>query len=234
MISIIIPTLNEENYLPKLLQSIKQQVFKEKYEVIVADGKSRDSTRSIAKKFGCRIVKGGKQSVGINNAAKAAKGHFLLILDADAIMPTEFLMQNLNDFRKRKLDAASCYIDSIGGNAVDKIMHATANIYYFLFKGIKPYVPSFCFFIKKKFFLEIGGFDENVPWLIDLAFSNSLPKKTKYGMLPVRINLSLRMAERLGRFGQARLMFLAAFLRTIGKNYYGEYKWKGKPLERIV
>ena len=42
-ISIIIPTYNEEEYLPKLLESIKSQDFTD-YEIIVADAQSDDNT----------------------------------------------------------------------------------------------------------------------------------------------------------------------------------------------
>ena len=57
-ISIIIPTYNEEEYLPKLLESIKSQDFTD-YEVIVADAQSNDNTREIAKEYGCVVVEGG-------------------------------------------------------------------------------------------------------------------------------------------------------------------------------
>jgi glycosyltransferase involved in cell wall biosynthesis len=55
-ISIVIPTYNEEKYLPRLLKQIKQQDFTD-YEIIVADNNSKDKTRSIAKRFGARITK---------------------------------------------------------------------------------------------------------------------------------------------------------------------------------
>ena len=45
--SIIIPTYNEEEYLPVLLDSIKEQDFND-YEIIVADANSSDRTREIA------------------------------------------------------------------------------------------------------------------------------------------------------------------------------------------
>ena len=73
ILSIIIPTYNEEEYLPVLLESIKKQNFND-YEVIVADANSTDRTREIAKEYGCLIVDGGLPAVGRNNGAKVAKG----------------------------------------------------------------------------------------------------------------------------------------------------------------
>lgn len=234
MISIVIPAFNEERYLPKLLESIKRQDY-EGYEVIVADANSKDKTRKIAKRFGCKVIQGGLHAQGVNNGAKAAKWDVLLVLDADAVLPKDFLEKNFNAFRQKSLDVASCYIKPISGKPIDRITHWIANIYYFTFKKIRPYVPSFCFFIKKSLFLKIGGFDEKIPWLVDLAFSNALPKNAKYDTLPVHINLSVRMGERLGRLRQAKLMFIGSFLRTFKKNYYGEYKWKGKEkIQRVI
>ncbi|MDP7244503.1 MAG: glycosyltransferase [Flavobacteriales bacterium] len=224
MLSIIIPTYNEEKYLPTLLESIKDQDFKD-YEIIVADNNSKDNTRQIAKKFSCRIIKGGLQSIGINNAAKVAENNILLILDADASLPKGFLKKNLTVFRGKNLDVASCYIKPRNAKIIDEITHMLSNLYYFSIKRISPFIPSFCFFIKREFFFKVGCFDEKIPWLIDLAFSNNLPKETKNDILPVHVELSIRMAYRLGRFKQTKLMFLAGFLRLLKKNYYGKYEY---------
>ena len=47
MLSIVIPTLNEAQYLPYLLGSMAQQTFTD-YEIIVADPDSRDAWSSAA------------------------------------------------------------------------------------------------------------------------------------------------------------------------------------------
>src|SRR3989344_5776368 len=100
MISIIIPAYNEERYLPKLLDCIKRQSFRN-YEVIVADADSADSTKKIAKKYGCRVVKGGMPGAGRNNGAKAAKGVILLFLDADSLIEMDFVKKYVQDIKKR-------------------------------------------------------------------------------------------------------------------------------------
>ena len=73
--------------------------------------------------------------------------------------------------------------------------------------------------------MEMKGFDEKVPWFIDLAFSNALPNSTKSDILPVHIELSIRMATRLGRLRQARILFLVAIYRMLKKNYSAKYKY---------
>ena len=80
MLSIIIITKNEEKCLPRLLESIKRQNFRD-YEIIVSDAQSTDRTREIALAYGCKIVEGGLPSVGRNNGARVAKGEILLFLE---------------------------------------------------------------------------------------------------------------------------------------------------------
>ena len=99
MLSIIIPTLNEEYHLPLLLSSIKeQQKDPPDYEIIIADAGSKDKTLEIAKSFGCKITKGGLPAKGRNEGAKIAQGDLLLFLDADTILPENSLKRFLTEF----------------------------------------------------------------------------------------------------------------------------------------
>lgn len=90
MISIIIPTLNEERIIERTLKSLRE--YKGNFEIIVSDGKSKDKTLEIAKKYADKIVVyEGKIrqtiAMGRNMGAAAASGELLLFLDADTFMP---------------------------------------------------------------------------------------------------------------------------------------------------
>lgn len=78
MLSIIIPTLNEEKYLPLLLEAIRKQDFDGDLETIIADAGSEDQTLEIAKTFGCRVAPGGLPAKGRNEGAKIAQGDTFL------------------------------------------------------------------------------------------------------------------------------------------------------------
>jgi len=108
MISIIIPTLNEQKIIEKMLLSLKKfNAFE--YEIIVSDGHSTDKTVEIAKKYADKvIVYNGitKQTIagGRNAGANVAKGKYLIFLDADVFIPksNEFLTRAVSNFEKNK------------------------------------------------------------------------------------------------------------------------------------
>ena len=103
ILSIIIPTYNEEDYLPVLLDSIKEQNFDD-YEVLVADANSKDRTREIAEEYGCIVVDGGLPAVGRNNGAKVAKGDILLFLDSDLKLNDVYLLFVIYEFNMLSLE----------------------------------------------------------------------------------------------------------------------------------
>jgi glycosyltransferase involved in cell wall biosynthesis len=105
MISFIIPTLEEEKVIEKILKNLKEITAFE-YEIIVSDGGSKDKTVEIAKKYGVKVVEntsGERQNIGIgrNEGAKVATGDFLVFLDADVYVPqpNEFFKHALQDFK---------------------------------------------------------------------------------------------------------------------------------------
>lgn len=92
LFSIIIPTYNEELLLPKTLDSIRSQTFRD-YEVIVADDFSSDNTQRIAKEYGVRLISSNRlgEYPSRNAAAQVANGAVLVFTGADAVMPENLL-----------------------------------------------------------------------------------------------------------------------------------------------
>ncbi|MDD5318932.1 MAG: glycosyltransferase [Candidatus Pacebacteria bacterium] len=91
MISIVIPTLNEEKVIEKTLLSLRRLRAYD-YEIIVSDGKSTDKTVAIAKKYADKVVEykdEARQTIsgGRNAGAAVAKGEYLVFLDADVRIP---------------------------------------------------------------------------------------------------------------------------------------------------
>lgn len=104
MLSIIIPTLNEETILERTITALRF-MHSISYEIIVSDGHSVDKTVEIAKKCADKVVEhDGKIrqniSQGRNAGAAAAKGEFLVFLDADSRIenPDIFFTEALKQF----------------------------------------------------------------------------------------------------------------------------------------
>ena len=199
MLSIIIPTLNEKDYLPFILASIKKQTFQD-YEIIVADANSGDKTRQIAKEQGCLLVQGGLPSVGRNRGAEAAKGDLLLFLDADIILPPDFLEKILREFETSQLDIASCFISALSDKRIDDILYGFGNLYYATNQHIKPQAPGYCILIKKKIHQTINGFNEEIKIAEDWDYISRASRKGKFRFLKnTKIFMSMRRLERDGR-----------------------------------
>ncbi len=218
-LSIIIPTMNEEKYLPKLLASIKKQTFSE-YEVIVADARSNDRTCEIASEQGARLVAGGLPSVGRNAGARAATGEMLLFLDADVVLPdTDFLRRALAEFDRRKLDVATALVTPLSERTIDRILHEFYNVYTFAVQKFSPHMPGFFIFVRRRVHEEIGGFDETLDFAEDHEYARRASKVGKFGFLgAARIQVSTRRLDRDGRLTIALKYILGElYLLTKGR-----------------
>jgi len=198
MISIIIPTLNEEMFLPKLLISIKGQNYKD-YEIIVADNNSKDKTRKIAKEYGCKVVKGGLPAVGRNNGAKIAKGDYLLFLDSDVVLfDRNFLHKIVKEIQEKKADVGTCKAKPIDSNIIDIISHAWVNTYMAMVQKIKPHVWGTCMFASRDIFDNIGGFNSRFRVGEDMDFGRRAAKVGKFKVLNLYFGSSVRRFRKEG------------------------------------
>lgn len=106
MISFIIPTLQEEKVIEKILKNLRE-IRNFEYEIIVSDGGSKDRTLEIAKRLADKVVEsqpGHRQTIGEgrNMGAAIAKGEFFVFLDADVTIfePDKFFKRALGHFGK--------------------------------------------------------------------------------------------------------------------------------------
>ena len=110
-ISVIIPTLNEEKNLPRVIASLKKVRYpKEKLELLIVDGGSTDKTLFWAKKAGAKILINPKKirGAGCNIGVEKAKGEFIAFTDADCVVPINWLEKLLINFKNEN-------IASVGG-----------------------------------------------------------------------------------------------------------------------
>lgn len=99
MISIIIPVFNAENYIKRMLESVLDQTY-QKFECILIDDGSTDSSYSICKKYeekDIRIRCFTQENHGVsytrNKGIGLARGQFIAFLDADDFIPANYLYE---------------------------------------------------------------------------------------------------------------------------------------------
>lgn len=233
-VSVIIPTLNEEKYIASCIHSIKKQTVKP-FEIIVADGFSKDKTTEIAKMLGCRIIK-VKPIKGINNislarnqAAKIAKGGFLFFIDADTIVVDEnWFRKALYLIKKRRVDAVvgrfGCYDCK---NLLERTIIA---IWFYLSVVIKLFTRKDFYsgpcglFVKKSVFESVNGYPLN-----EFAEDSVITRKigSKHKIFLCWSCLSKTSARRLRKFGYSKYLKFWLFYHTkrqiIKKKFIPEY-----------
>ncbi len=233
MISIIIPTLDEEEYLPILLKEIKKQKFFGEYELIVADNYSTDKTREIGREFGCIVVDGGLPAKARNQGAKVAKGDIFLFIDADNILlPENFLNTLLKKFNQKNLAVASFPIYP-KGKLIDRIIYGAYNNLVYLTKI--PFATN-SILVRRDVFEKVGGFDEEVKFSEDHCFVKQAAKIGRFGFIKTKpVLTSARRFERDGRFiTYSKYIFAGIYMFLFGpiKKDLFEYRFFSKKLEK--
>jgi len=160
--SIIVPTLDEEAYLAETLASLENQnvkrAYPQKFETIVVDGGSTDSTLAIAENFNCKIVSVPKGKLTARHiGVLKAKGQIIVSVDADTYYPPNYLNLVLKEFRKpQTIGVSTPRMCGKDGNA----LLYTAYIWTNLIQGIiNTRMPGSNSNFRKSAYLKTGGFN---------------------------------------------------------------------------
>lgn len=234
MISVIIPTLNEEEHLPQLLKCLKQQ--REgggDFEIIVADAGSEDRTRETARAFGCKVVEGGLPARGRNQGAKEAKGDLLLFLDADVILPEDFLYRAIKEFKKRNLDVATFSLIPLSEKKSPKFIFNFFYNYPLKILEEKWAHGAMGILVKEELHKILGGFDEKIKIAEDHHYVQRASRRGKFGMIKSsKIFISLRRIKKEGwvrtglkySFAELHMKFRGPIKKELFQYKFNHYK----------
>jgi 4,4'-diaponeurosporenoate glycosyltransferase len=168
-ISVIIPARNEENNLPRLLNSLKNQTIPP-YEIIVVDDNSFDRTAKTALEHGAQVISSpilpdgwlGKPWSCYQGAQKA-KGDLFIFLDADTFLEKDGLEKIIHVCNAKKGVVSIFPYHRIkrfheAFSAIFNLMQI-AGMYYISFSGKQEPKGLFgpCLVISQKDYLEAGG-----------------------------------------------------------------------------
>ena len=218
-ISLVIPAFNEEDYLPRLLDSVDEA--RERFpsgpgavEVIVSDNGSSDGTAVIAASCGCRVVREKKRIIAAvrNRGAQAARGRILAFTDADNII-------HRNTFCE--IERALAFPKIIAGATGVHLERMSPGIAA-AFAAMMPMVwatgmDTGVVFCRRREFLDIGGYDENLLFAEDVRFLWTLKK------------LGKQRGQRLIRIGKCK-----AITSTRKFDKFGEWHYIGLMIRYFV
>jgi glycosyltransferase involved in cell wall biosynthesis len=132
MISVIIPSYNEEANIARCLESLqKQTVPRDEYEIIVVDGSSKDQTREIAEKYADLVFIQTSNKVGgaRNDGVLRSRGDIIVTTDADCVLPYDWLENITYEFSKRPIVQLFGPVDPIEGGIKNRLSLFFANTF---------------------------------------------------------------------------------------------------------
>ncbi len=211
MISVVVPTYNEEKNIVRCLESLNSQSIPRKnYEIIVVDGDSTDKTIELAQKYADEVIMQKSRWIAgaRNDGVGVAKGDIIAMTDADCIAYKNWLEEIIKPLIKD--DAVAVFGPTIlpkntgtWNTLIFYMLNKFAHISNKLNRHI-IFTSNFAF--KKRPFLEIGGFSE-IPIAEDFEIGQRIRSKGKVIFNKnMRTVYSLRRLDKYGFFTYVRII----------------------------
>jgi glycosyltransferase involved in cell wall biosynthesis len=184
MFSVIIPTLNEQKFLPKLLTSLSEQTYKD-FEVIIVDGSSEDKTVSRARSFQKKlprltIIEHVKRGVSFqrNQGASLAHGDWFVFIDADSVLLPYAFDRFRSFIASYHPKHFTSWIKPDSEKSDEVIVTVLGN---FLIEGgqllRRPFAVGALTVVEKSVFYAIHGFDETMKFGEDYDLTHRICKQ---------------------------------------------------------
>ncbi len=225
-ISIIIPTLNEQDGILNLLTYLKKCSDQGNIaDIIVADGGSTDDTLLEANKLsGIRMLQAPKgRSRQMNAGARCACGDILYFLHADSVPPPHFDRDIIKAVSQGR--PAGCF--RMKFDSTHPVLVFSQWFTRFNYKGFRGGDQSL--FITKRLFEDLGGFNENFRVYEDCEFIGRVYKKASFRVIPRTLTTSARRYRKKGTIAIQYHFTVIHLKRFCGasaeslRRYYEEY-----------
>jgi len=193
-ISIIIPVLNEANYIKKVLMAISTNAGSNCIkEILVIDGGSTDQTPANAREYGATVINSKKgRAVQMNVGATKATGEILYFLHVDSLPPKNFDLAIFQAFKDGH--EVGCFQMRFNSDSrFLKFFAWCTRINHQICRG-----GDQSMFITNKVFHENNGFNENYIIYEDNEFIGRIYKLKPFKIIPSAVTTSARRYEERG------------------------------------
>ncbi len=210
VISVIIPTFNEESLIARAIRSAKKG---SDVEIIVVDGGSKDKTIKIAKSCGARVIKSERgRGIQMNMGSTIAKGEILIFLHADTILPEKFDEHVFKIMAKEGVSGGAFRFGLDGRGLKYRIIEFGVGLRTNLFK--LPYGDQ-AIFLSAKLFKEVGRFSD-IPLMEDVAIVKKLARRGKIFIAPAPAVSSSRRWQTMGALRATIINYVSILAYLIG------------------
>ena len=232
-ISIIIPTLNEEQYLPKLLQSITDQKgYNGDYEVIVVDGDSKDSTVAAVGNYADHISRLRTISThkGVAHQRNVGAAHAvydtLFFIDADMVLSENFFKEITRRIVPNEIFVAVPLVLPLDGNAIDVGVSLASFTCKSVLRLFKPVVSGKCTITTRKNHQRVGGYNERIAFAEDVEYGiRSVKNGATYHLyFYPHLYTSMRRSRKMGTIQMIMTQLKAYLAMTMRGRITYKYK----------
>ena len=194
LISVIIPTYNEEVALPHALSQF--ETLNGCWELVIADSGSSDRSLAIARRSGATVIEDAPSGRGaaMNAGAAVAMGDILLFLHADTLLPADAYEQITAELACPGVAATGFRLK------MDRDLwryRMLSHIATFRFRVQRTFFGDQAIAVRRQDFEQIGGYRE--PLLMeDVDLSRRLRRRARLKLLSSQVTTSARRFEKGG------------------------------------
>ena len=214
MISIVIPALNEEKFLPDLLTSLTRQTNMD-FEVVVVDGASQDRTVEVARSFSSKLPNLKvlvSETAGVshqrNLGARATSGEWLIFIDADSTLLPYFIERVEWFIKEQKPEFFTTWLrpDSEGsGDAlISLVVNSVVEGSVIFHRSVSPGPLTI---VTRNVFELVGGFDETLSFGEDYDLTQRIAAH-RIKLQILRETLYIMSLRRVRRDGKLHFLYI--------------------------